>query len=206
MATDANWLRTSLCEDLAEIDRKAGRLPNVAAIEATIDHDIQQWAAMNREAKPAPPAPEGPPERDPEACLGPAQAVADRRSSKNQHTKGLRAAHGGFVPDEIQEPPCQCGGICKQCKMRARLLAIMEPLPLKERMHVGPLVWLNCRYPKFAEECIRVWQAIQRAPGLSPKRQRYMSDEDLNAWAQRKLEDICDRSNTLPGLGSWWVK
>lgn len=186
------------------MDRARGRIPDTRAIEHCVDHDIQQWAAMNREAQPV--IPKAREERAMDACMGVAEAVAARRESQCIKTSNLRPKMGGLVADEIQELPCPCGGQCKACKMRARLLAVMEPLPLKERMHVGPEVWLNCKYPELAKECVRTWQAIQRSPGLSPKRQRFMSEKDLNAWAQRKLEDICDRSNAIPGLGPWWVR
>jgi len=204
MTADPQWLRSSLVEDLAGMVKASGEQVNMRAIEASVDEDIREWAAREREHPPRPVSDAAPPPRDTDACLDVAQQRANQREAKCTKTSQLRANCNGVVEDDIQEHECQCGGECKFCCMRQRILALMEPLPVKERWHVGPELWLNCKYPAFAKEIIRNGQARLRAPGLSPMRQRGQSDKDMNAETIRRLEDICDRSNSVPGLGRWW--
>lgn len=75
----------------------------------------------------------------------------------------------------------------------------MEPLPLEERRHVGPEVWLNCRYPGWAREVIRTWQWMVFSPGAMLLREK----KELERVVVRKLEDIADRSTAVIGLGGW---
>lgn len=192
MAADPQWLRSTLCEDLADMDRAAGRVPDTRAIEAVVDEDIRLWAAQSREAKPV-------------------TAKPQKQADDRQHEAAKRIAnerevefrHNGPVQDEAPRKLCPCGGsACKHCKMRLRLAALMEPLPLKERKHLGPQMHHNCRYPAFAKEIIDVWSWMTFAKRAKVHRKK----GELEAVVMRKLEDICDRSTAIIGLGPWWVK
>lgn len=181
-----SWLREALCEDYAEVDRQRGRLPNTKTIEWLADRDIENWQANEREKK----------------------HVWDRapdRSDEDRHQAAKEIAKKGGaklrVTDNIGDSPitkeCPCGNVCKYCKMRARMLQLIEPLPPGERKKDRE-AHLNCKYPGFAKEILDLWNWSKFS-----RRGQSMDPKDRDKELLRKLENICDRSRSVIGLGDW---
>jgi len=193
MANDVSpqWVRETLCEDLADIDRASGRLPDTRAIERVVEADITRAQASWREAKPK---------------------LEPRKAEDNTHDAAKRAAasHGHEfaakkAPDEpIRQHACKCGGgRCRHCKMFIRVAALLEQVPRAEQVAKAE-PWKNARHPAFARELIHLF--------MLPKMSRRAIDikaRDPKQWdriVRRKIEDICDRSNAIVGLGPWYTK
>lgn len=182
-----SWLRTTLCEDLADLERRRGRVPDTKAIERVIDEDIRRWSAENRERK-----------------FQYAPKV-EKKPLDEQHDAAKRAARekglefkAKAAQDEIVNRTCQCGGICRHCKLRARLLVLLESLPMQERTPKAP-AWQNCRRPEWARQVIGVWSWMTFHPNAKLLKKK----GELERVVVRKLEDIADRSNAIIGLGQW---
>lgn len=192
MAADPQWLRTSLCEDLAAMDHARGRIPDVATIERIVDKDIEVWQAHERERKYV------------YAQAGEKRAEHGRHGIAKQKAKerDMRLDAKRHVKDEPRRVGCACGGsTCRACKLRLRIAALMAPVPLKDRVAVKyGEHYANCMYPAYAKEILSVWEWMK----LAPRAQRLREKGELEAVVQRKLEDIADRSATaVIGMGPW---
>lgn len=189
MPADPQWVRETLCEDLADLARQRGKLPDTRAIEETIDEDIRLFQAENRERKVGAPLPTAQ-ERDPEERHSIAKSKAEDANARLGVTDN--------VGDEVLPAGCECGGHCRLCKMRARMLQLIEPVPMAERK-LKVEWWLNCRYPKYAKEVIEAYGRYK----FSGQAIRGENKKQRNLAMVRRLEDICTRSNSLIGLGEW---
>ena len=185
MAADPQWLRSTLCEDLADFERKQGRLPDTRVIESVVNEDIRRWQADIREAKHVYKS-----KRATDNTHDPARRVAEK--------KGVTFSHSAKVEDELIKPTCQCGGICRACKLRARMLQLIEPLPWQERKPKTPMSE-QCKYPKFASEVFALWAWMLMARNAKVARKK----GELERIVYRRMTDIADRSNSIIGLGEW---
>jgi len=187
LTASPSWLRTTLCEDLAEVQRRQGMVPDTVLIEKAVDEDIRRWSAENRERK------------------FQYTPKIEKKADDERHEAAKRVAQDkdlSFsskpVTDDVLTAHCPCGGVCKNCKLRARLLQLMEPLPVAERTPKVE-VWKNAKRPAWCREVLNVWTWMtfsKRAKVLKKK-------GELERVVLRKLEDIANRSNSILGLGEW---
>lgn len=203
------WVRETLVEDLADIDRGRGRLPDSRALESIVDEELRQYEALKREAKPKSRI-----KRPPEAGLDkqdPAKDLAERKGWQ------LRRDYEPPKPQTVAHSPNRCacgGGRCKYCKMWVRISTLLQMHPdyrrrVKQKLEAGlregrpkaaSLSWDLFLFPRFAQMIMEAHSTRQRKlgeyEGKGPK--------ECDRILRRKLEDIADKSTSV--LGPWWVK
>jgi hypothetical protein len=187
-------VRESLAEDLADIERGQGKIPDTRTIEAIVDEDIRHHDAMEREQKWQPPLPKKKNAPDtPLSKAGPAEgrwATKDEARAANKEAE-VRPYRDDFAEGTDPTPKaCTCG-VCRICKMRMRLAYLVQPGDAGRPMFP---VWFR----RVNDELFS-WKL-----GVGPYRELKVSEG--KPMLQRRLEQICDESNSLIGLGGWWVK
>ena len=215
---DPLWVRETLCEDLAEIDRKCGRLPDTETIEQVVAEDIRIFQASERLAKPF--DNKARKAKETAAKAEERKALEAENRAKGLTNDGLDKGRPAFDLAEklgyklIKKPVpqtgplnlshrvmCECGGDrCKDCKLYARVQELCRP------EHGSKPRDLRFEYKDGAgvpyahlivNEAYRRGRMQDEYKGKSPK--------VCDAILRRRLEDIADKSNAHPGLGNWWV-
>lgn len=183
----AQWLRSTLCEDLADLSRANGQVPDTRAIEAKVDEDIRRWSRQQSEQKPrwSSPVDKKPDDERHQA----AKHLAQERDFDLKVSK---------AEDDVLPGACPCGGVCHMCRLRQRLLVLMEPVPLAERIPKVEM-WKNAKRPAWAKEVLDAWAWMK----FSKRARALKGKGELERVMLRKLEDIADRSTAIPGLGGW---
>lgn len=215
---DPLWVRRTLCEDLAEIDRKSGRLPDTETIEQVVAEDIRLFQASERIAKPV--------DNKARKAKEMAYKHEERRAAEAENramgltNDGLdkgRPAHDlaaklGYrliskpvpqtQPGQVsRRVTCDCGGWrCKDCKLYARIQELCKP------EHGSAPRDLRFEYKDgngnaYAHAVVN--EAYRRGRGQAEYKGK--PDKVCDAILRRKLEDIADLSNAHPGLGNWYV-
>lgn len=189
------WVRETLCEDLADVDRKRGRLPDSAAIERAVSGDIQAFQAQEREAKPQrrPGNSKGKLTRDGLDKARPAQDLAAKLGYELYKRKPKR--------ERPRQLTCICnGGRCKRCRLFIRIneLVGLRPHTIGHKQTRK----LDYKYPRFApliiEETTLCNMGLRQYQGITAQQR--------NRMLLRAMESFADQSNGIPGLGAWWIK
>lgn len=187
---DPLWVRETLCEDLASVDRQSGRLPDTRAIEHVVSGDIHAFQAQQREAKPAR-------AREPQKPKQNAKQVAKEL--------GYELYKKPIPKKEQKTPRCVClGGRCKRCKLFIRIDQLMklEPGLSGAALRVMPFKYKDSKGLEFGRELVEITYRCNQKRGEF----KGLNAVDANRLLLRRLEDVADKSNGVPGLGAWWTK
>lgn len=197
---DPQWVRETLVEDLADLQRAEGKIPETRKLEQIIDEDIRYTEALDREAKFRPgksltkvqaeaEADKGESVEKAEHAKGRWATPEESRAADKEATKRVYRSDFKEGTDPIPTP-CKCGK-CRVCCMRLRLSFLSMPDDTGEPI-----------YPKYFRRIndeLWSWKL-----GTGPYFRQPVSTG--RRVLQRRLEQICDESNGIPGLGYWWVK
>lgn len=176
---DPLTLKHELVADWAEGERRYGFSPDVNKIEKTVSLDLSRWE-QERKAQVARARTKAKEQKD----------VGDRLDKTTDGTTWKKTLRQQRTPDGLPTYKCLCGE-CKYCKMTRRLAwLMMADVDGKPRY---PAFWRELNHHNWS------WK-------LGVGEYRRLSKADGARMLIRKLEDLCDRSNALPGLGNWWVK
>jgi len=197
------WVRETLCEDLADIDRAAGRVPDTRAIERIVDNDLATYEAQLREQK-------APTKYDTDGTLKTAEGY-DYNDPAPDMARAAGAsfyrADGEATERKVRQAPtfsgnfcaCNAAGTCKQCKLIARITLCLShrggrPRDTVERDGV------EFTAPALAKDVLRQYWAHK----MGALQYRGKGSVDRDRIYARALEDIADRSTAV--FGPWWVK
>jgi len=171
-------LREGLCEDLADLQRDAGKLPDNREIEKQVDQDIAYWAARRREAKPV---------KKEKVILDPNGNPAKKIAQE----KGLRMDVRPY--DDTDD--VRLNTFLANLDPISRLYRIRMRLELLCSKRNGEFV-----YPKFANEFIREYFNLK----MYRREYKNLSEVDRSRRFWTKVQDLCDRSTLeIIGLGPW---
>lgn len=179
---DPAWVRDTLREDHAEWSRERGVVPDSRVIEEQVAEDLRRHEAKKREAKPA--------HRriirtsDPAADMARESGAELQRRAFNelQERRRVIARQRALVRD-IKNPWARA--------LRARMLELVRRVD-----GGGPT---DFAYPAFAREYLSAYFDWKFRQGDF----RGRTAREANMILSRKVEDIADRSNAIPGLGDW---
>jgi hypothetical protein len=176
------WVRETLCEDVAIAQRNRGQVPDTRAIESQVAEDIRTWAAHEREAKRAPR--KKAPKLDKK---NPAESLA-----RDLGYELIKKPVGSPVPKRKR---CMCNhASCKSCKLWSRIRTLLQLRPGYQARQ------MDFMFPAYAREIVQASRDCER-------RQRKfagLNATDANRALLRAMQDIADRSTAV--LGNWWVK
>lgn len=210
------WVRETLCEDLAEMDRSAGRIPDTRTIEQVVDGDIRSFEGQERDkkkvdnkARKAAEMAAKEEERRALAAENRAMGLTNDGLDKNDPAGDLAKKMGYKLirvpvapqPKVSRRATCECGGWkCKTCKLYARIQELLKPeaasRPREQKYHYKVPGGHGMTYARMIlDESLRRGQM----------RGEYRGQDALvcDAILRRRIEDIADRSNAHPGLGNW---
>ncbi len=179
------WVRTTLCEDLAIQERNQGRIPDGRAIEQHVDAEIEIFQKAERKKE--------------ESHTHHYPAKKQPKLNKDDPAADLAKQLGYKLIRQPASKPkqslaCTCG-VCKVCAMMVRVRTLVATKPgTKGRA-------FDFIFPRFGTAIMNEFSDMPRGRG----RYKGLSVANTHKAYFRALEDICDRSNSAIGLGGWWV-
>lgn len=188
------WVRETLCEDLADLARKAGKMPDSRRIEKIVDEDLRVFQAEERRKgtqnqKHVMPS-----------SINVAPATTRDGLDKIDPAADLADRHGfllkrGLAPTMDERAPGRClCGVCKVCKLSDRIATLVQIRPGTKPAQ------RDFMFRKYAEDVLYHWWHWRKFTG--PYAQLEAKDTNRAFW--RAMENIADRSTAE--LGNWWVK
>lgn len=195
-------LKERTVRDYTRAAERAGGPIDHAAIERLAVHDCQVYDAVMRDQASAP-AKRGEPDPEREAKR---TAAVDEMAAE----VGARIDHGDIEYEERPIPILSAKPL-PQTRLAQMLMRVQRILagatPTKDlRASV-----LTCDAPDLALEVLKLHAWIvtrHRKPRDRDEANPFhgLSELDCSKLYQRRLEDICDRSNARLGFGPWWVR
>jgi hypothetical protein len=200
------WVKETLVEDTILGARKRGVDMNPGDVQRIIESDLRLVDAMERDEKPRQKAPESKSVKDrtgtKERPLDPAGDVTRELSEVRGQKVKMRNRPITNKSPAHKRTRCLCGQ-CRACKMTHRMGILMQRYPSTViATPDGCLNWHAFMFPGYARECWALMENYKQSAG--PFRGKKRTERD--SMVVRLMEDICDRSNVLLGLGNWWVK
>lgn len=174
----AQWVKQTLAEDDAALERAAGRLPDSRAIEDRVSAQLRGFDARA-------------PERDRRAAYKSAQQLTQRqRTAWNNIGTRYRLGKGiQLKKAKISRHPAEC--TCADCKLRDRIRHLIELYP-------GTVFrQSDFMFPRWAKLIAQEFTDHKRSKG---KYAGYPQAE-CELILKRALEDIADKSTGV--LGEW---
>ena len=186
MAQSANkpspeWVRTTLSEDLADAQRERGIQPETRKIDAVVAEDLRFFEAKKREGEIKPPPGDEAKDRLREQIAS--------RNVKRKVGDNTTYFHRPIAADdpELNTPTRPSDPTTRVAKMQLRLHALCQRDP-----ELG-----HYMYPAWAREIAD--EVYSHKLGVGPY--RHVAQWEHAPMLQRRLENICDRSNAIIGLG-----
>jgi len=194
MATvSPQWVRETLCEDLANLARSHGDMPKTRVIEKIVDEDLRIFQQEERRKGTDHIKHEMPVNVGPKATTAdgldkadPAGDLADRFGFMLK--RGTAPQFDPRAPDR-----CLCGQ-CRVCKLSDRVATLCQLRPGTKPADRDFL------FKVYAEDIIYHWWHWRRFSG--PYAQLTAQDTNRAFW--RAMENIADKTTGI--LGNWWVK
>ena len=191
------WVRDTLVEDRKKQLSELGVDASSTAVEEQVKRDLVITDNLNERVKPraTPPLP-------PPPAGNPAKGMAQESGAEFYQAPIDKCPNA----KQMQCPVCKGHGTmfnCKFCALQVRM-ALLTARGDQKSKNVGGdrLQHIDYIYPKFALEIL--WLHVHHQLGSGAFRD--IPREHSHGMLLRKMEDICDRSNSIPGLPNWWIK
>lgn len=167
-----NWVKDTLAEDQADYLRSVGLMPDSRAVEAQVQSELVRLDAQQRHQR-----------AGKQRALRPRarKALDNFRGRVDQAVKIRRR----------QRNRCQCGGICRNCKLETRLRLLVQT------GNGSTFAAPDFLFPMHARAIADEFVAMRHNRG----RYRDAKPVDQERMLRRALEDIADRSTGA--LGGW---
>jgi hypothetical protein len=188
------WVKQTLVEDERLRYRRFGIDVPVADIDRQVQKDLR-IADKEKNSAPPPPSPDsGTPVHRSE---DPAGDAARELGYKYQKGGGL----GGLL--EPKRFRCNCNGKGhKFCALLLRMKILMARVGQTKSVGGDRIRGINFMHPEYGLAIAELFADYTLKRGMFKE----ASAPDGHRILLASMENICDRSNGIPGLPNWWVK
>lgn len=188
-------LRDATVRDYTRAARRIGLEPDVEAIARLAQADLTLVDAYEREVKRSP------------APAAPRQRARPRQSAleKAQQEQGVKVVQDHATRDRPHVLYAKAHMVSQRWShATARIARILQGVTASSDISQS---LQDAVAPKLAKEFAELYIHFQLRGRQSKHNPfRGLSARDAARMFVRKVEDICDRSTGIPGLGPWWVK